>query len=81
MVYALGDSFRIENILKSEQGKYLTVTRWWWDNYEKLPVKAFVGGESNDPYFIQMNKYAPLKYDGISKKYRAPQGSYTAPPF
>ena len=70
--YPLGKSFRIEDILASSQGKYLTVQGMWWNRYAKLPKETKVGGQNTDPSFITMSKCDPLMYDGVSQKYSAP---------
>jgi|TARA_B110000881_G_C18484543_1_gene468418 hypothetical protein len=64
MSFPLGQSFRIEDIMKSEQGKYLTFRKLWWTNYEKLPNNFVIGGNKSNN-FIGMSNLEPLKYDGI----------------
>jgi len=64
MSFPLGQSFKIEDIMKSEQGKYLTFRKLWWTNYEKLPKNFAMGGNKSST-FIGMSNLEPLKYDGI----------------
>ena len=68
----LGKSFRVEDIIASGQGKYLTVHKMWWDHYAKMPKSAPVGGQQMDKFFVTMSKCDPLFYDGISKGYSVP---------
>ena len=68
----LGNSFRIEDIIASGQGKYLAVQKMWWDNYAKMPPTAPVGGQQTDKFFVTMSKCDPLFYDGVSKGYSVP---------
>ena len=70
--FPLGKSFRIEDILASQHGKYLSVQGMWWKNFAKMQQGAPVGGQSSENSFITMSKCDPLLYDGISKQYSAP---------
>ena len=79
MSYPLGKSFRIEDIIKSQQGRFLTIQSMWWDKYSKMEQNALVGGQNSDKTFITMSKCDPLMYDGIAEKYRVPVVS--KPPF
>jgi len=72
MSYPLGKSFRIEDILNSQHGKYLTVQRLWWNNYSKLAPGKPVGGQTTDKKFVTMTKCDPLYYDGVSNTHKVP---------
>ena len=77
MSYPLGKSFRIEDIMKSEQGKYLTVTGMWHKNFSKLSEKVVVGGQSTNN-LITFTHCEPLTYDGISRNPKIPVFSKVA---
>lgn len=81
MSFALGNSFKIEDILASDHGKYLTIRKWQWHDYSKLPQGALVGGQSRYAPFESLNKTRPLQYDGVSAKYRGPTSLFKAPLF
>ena len=79
MSYPLGQSFKIEDIIASRHGKYLTIQKMWWNNFAKLNINSTVGGQSVDPTFVTISKCDPLIYDGISSKYKVPY--FPNPPF
>jgi len=70
--FPLGKSFRIEDILASSHGKYLSVQGMWWNKFAKLPKETKVGGQNTDSSFITMSKCDPLMYDGVSETYKVP---------